>query len=98
MNVKLPVLIGLTFGIAAFVATAQPATAEVSIEIISRSGLDRGLNARTDTQSSFQPTAPVNEPNKRTDGTQHQSDISLEAESEQAEPSEDDFEGIVIRI
>lgn len=96
MNVKLPVLIGFIFGIAAFVATAQPATADVSIEIISRSTV-RGLNTGTDAQPSFQSVPPERESTGREDG-EHQSNISLEIESEQAEPSEDDFEGIVIRI
>lgn len=98
MNVELPLLIGFTFSIAAFVATAQPATADVSIEIISRSSSARSLNTGTNARPSFQSTAPVDESNDRQDGAEHRSDISLEIESEQTEPSEDDFEGIVIRI
>ena len=97
MNVKLPVFIGL-FGVTALVTAAQPALADVSIEIISRSGSDRNLSIGNHfSPNTLQPAASVDEVNEQGDRSQHQSDISLESE-ENAESSEDDFEGILIRI
>lgn len=98
MNVKFSALIGVALGMFAFLAIAQPARADVSIEIISRLNSVRSLNAGTGTQSSFQPTSTGNEANEQGDGVQNQADISLETEPDSLEPSEDDFEGLLIRI
>ncbi len=100
MNVKLPVLTGFSLGLAAFMSAAQPALADVSIEIISRSGSVRGANPGNEigiNAPSFQPTASENEPDRQ-DRVQPGSQISVDAEQDTAEPTDDEFEGILIRI
>jgi hypothetical protein len=100
MNTKLPVLISITFGLTAFMSAAQPALADVSIEIISRSSSGRSAETRNSLGSnahSFQPTAGEDESNHENQ-VQHRSEISFEAEQDSTEPADEEFEGILIRI
>lgn len=97
MNVKLPVFIGLSFGVAALVTTAQPAMADVSIEIISRSGSARSLSIGNNFSPNPLQPSPIDGATEQDERSQQQSEISLESE-ESAESPEDDFEGILIRI